>query len=295
MGLFSNFFGGLKSDSINIVTNLLKHQVEYGFMDDDPKTVATQLVNNVWNNAPDVFEGKFGQSPFKLTVAIYALVKGYDLYPKGATKDAILTSIGNAFSEIQMNGAKYPLNSLDQELLQEADTISINIMKKVSSDPLFKEVSERKNDSERKEIVNALNEHLQELSTKNEEQIAVRLTASLMIKEDLITSHNVNEALLNGDDNFSDERKALIQQLWSLFNEFRSQGRTMFGNGTLLWIMTLQSYDYKETTKIASTIWEELHKKAHLVKGIFDALEEDGLTITQPMRNSSSYTPSKLK
>jgi len=142
MGFFSKILGSdLKSNSINITTNLLKHQVEYGFMNDNPRTVATQLVNNVWTKAPDVFEGKFGQSPFKLTVAIYALVKGYELYPKGGTKDAILASIGNGFSEVQMNGAKYPFNSLDQELLQEADSICVNIMKEVQADPLYQEVS----------------------------------------------------------------------------------------------------------------------------------------------------------
>lgn len=148
MGFFSKILGNdLKSNSINITANLLRHQVEYSFMNDDPKTVATQLVNNVWTKAPDVFEGKFGQSPFKLTVAIYALVKGYDLYPKGATKDAILISIGNAFAEIQMNGAKYPLNSLDQELIQEADTIFVNIMQQVQSDPMYQEVSNMMNKS----------------------------------------------------------------------------------------------------------------------------------------------------
>nr|WP_321266891.1 hypothetical protein [uncultured Sulfurimonas sp.] len=146
MSFFSKILGtDLKSNSITITTNLLRHQVEYGFMNDDPRTIATQLVNNVWTNAPDVFEGKFGQSPFKLTVAIYALVKGYELYPKGATKDAILISIGNAFAEVQMNGAKYPLNSLDQELLQEADTICVNIMKEVQANPLYQEVNNMMN------------------------------------------------------------------------------------------------------------------------------------------------------
>jgi hypothetical protein len=143
MGFFSKLLGAdLKSNSINIVTNLLQHQIEYGFMTDNPKDVATYLVNRIWKKAPDVFEGRFGQSPFKLTVAIYALVKGYKKYPQGATKDAIFISIGNAFSEIHMNGAKYPLNSLDIELLNEADTICIKITEKLKADPLFQEVNE---------------------------------------------------------------------------------------------------------------------------------------------------------
>lgn len=137
MGLFNNIFSGLKSDSIDIITNLL----ELSFIDDNPKQVAKYLVNNVWNRTPDIFEGKFGQHPFKLVVAIYALVKGYDLYPKGSVKDAILISIGIASKELQVNYLKYPLNSLDLELIQEADEICTDIMQKVQSNPLFQDIN----------------------------------------------------------------------------------------------------------------------------------------------------------
>jgi len=179
MGFFSKLLGrDLKSTSIQVITNLLQHLVDNAYMAIVPRPVAIDLVNNIWNKAPDVFDGKFGQSPFKLTVALYALVKGYERYQDGQTKEAILISIVNVFSEIQVNGAKYPLNSLDMELIKEADMVATKIMNKYQEDPLYIQAngdmtiySELKvNQSIAKQFNKSINKEAEELFIEFEKQ-----------------------------------------------------------------------------------------------------------------------------
>ena len=209
MGFFSIILGtDLKSNSMYIVNNLLQYQVDNGFMNDNPKKVAIYLVNRIWKKTPDIFNGKFGQSPFKLTVAIYALVKGYKKYPKGPTKSAIFSSICNAFADINQNRDNYPLNSLDIKLLRKADKICNKIIKDFKKEPTYHEIKELYGNKQKRKLINEMNHFLDELKTKNNEQIAVRLAFALIIRNELISKAHSSSDILDG--NIQDESKLTI-------------------------------------------------------------------------------------
>ena len=296
MGFFSKLLGrDLKSNSINIVMNLLQHQVEHGLMDANPRQVAIELINNVWSKSPDIFEGRFGQLPFKLTVAIYSLVKGYELYPQGGTKMAILMSIRNVYDEIQVNGNKYPLNGLDRELLKEVDMINSRIVQEFQSDSLYKEMIKFNNDTEKQELIDELNIYFEELKSKTDEQVAVRLAFALIIRDGLANQYSYTLEVLDGVVQNNDEQIInIIQKLSLLFKYYEGQGRTALANATILWIMTLKSYNFPEALSISSNIWQYLQEKEFLLTEIFNNLKEDGINISEQLIKSKNYIPKIL-
>ena len=61
-----------------VVSNLLEHYTASGplELDASPAKTANRLIEEVWHRMPDIFEGKFGHRPHKLTVAGVALSQG---------------------------------------------------------------------------------------------------------------------------------------------------------------------------------------------------------------------------
>ena len=152
MGLFSGIKSTYKkSEAAVVVQNLLEHQAKVGFLDLDPAKLANKLVEVVWDSKPDVFDGKFGQRPHKITVAASALANGIELFEDGdLNRDALVLSLGNILSELETNGRLYPFNSLDHQLLDASISIFAEIAKE-SSKSIFAEMA--------KELSMASSEH----------------------------------------------------------------------------------------------------------------------------------------
>lgn len=116
-----------KSDAATAVQNLLEHQAKYGFFEGDPASTATKYVQAAWDDKPHVFDGKFGSRPHKLSVVVYALAlavkKLHDL--KDDQLAPVLIALINAMSEVEANGAYYPLTSVDRAIMEEALMISL--------------------------------------------------------------------------------------------------------------------------------------------------------------------------
>lgn len=119
MGLFRGIKDTYKkSEAAVIVQNLLEHQVSIGTFDDDPAKLANQLVGKVWESLPDVFGGKFGQRPHKISVAATSLVHGIETLDKQSPSRAgLVFSLGALLNEVNTNGSFYPFNSTDLRLL----------------------------------------------------------------------------------------------------------------------------------------------------------------------------------
>jgi len=131
MALFSGIKSTYKkSEAAVVVQNLLEHQAKAGLFELEPASLANKLVATVWDQKPDVFDGKFGQRPHKITVAASALANGIHLFgdddPNGY---ALILSLGNILSELEVNGRLYPLNSLDLKLLEDAASTFAGIAK----------------------------------------------------------------------------------------------------------------------------------------------------------------------
>lgn len=113
-----------KSESSLVVKELLMRQAKAGMLTLDPNKLSFDLINSVWYQMPDVFGGKFGQSPHKLAVAAAALANGVEQYKSDdPIRRALILSLGNVLSELETNGPLYPLNSLDQEVIRAAESI----------------------------------------------------------------------------------------------------------------------------------------------------------------------------
>ena len=119
------FFSGVKdtfkkSEAAVLVQKLLEQQVAQGNIQFDPAPLANKLVSSIWNDKPDIFSGKFGQRPHKITTAALALLLAIETQPADFRNPAFLLSLGHLLSELEINGRLYPLNTMDEELLQGA-------------------------------------------------------------------------------------------------------------------------------------------------------------------------------
>lgn len=122
MGLFSGFKDAYrKTEAALVIQNLLEHQSRIGFFDGDPAHLSQHLISSTWNQKPDMFGGKFGQRPHKLSVAAISLAIGVASFGKHDRNRAVLLlSLGNILSELEVNGRLYPLNGVDFTLIDGA-------------------------------------------------------------------------------------------------------------------------------------------------------------------------------
>jgi len=137
MGLFGDIQSAYKKSEARVVLeNLLEHQAKVGFLDLDPAKLSKKLIDLVWDANPDVFNGKFGQRPHKLTVSASALANGIKHFNQGdRNRYAIVLSLGNILSEVEVNGRLYALNSLDFQLLEAPISIFATIAQESSESP----------------------------------------------------------------------------------------------------------------------------------------------------------------
>jgi hypothetical protein len=123
-----------KSEAAVVVQNLLEHQAKIGLLDVNAQQLANRLVTLVWEQKPDIFDGKFGQRPHKISVAAAALANGLDQFAKGDTnRSALVLSLGTVLSEIETNGRLYSLTGVDQTLIEAAAMIFSDAVKETES------------------------------------------------------------------------------------------------------------------------------------------------------------------
>ena len=141
MGMFNSIKSAYKkSEAAVVVQNLLEHQARAGWFEMDPPSFANKLVALVWEQRPDVFDGKFGQIPHKIAVAASALVGGTSLLEEhDRNRNTLVFALGNILAEIKVNGTLYPFNKLDYHLLKEAAAIFAYITKLVHDVSIHKQ------------------------------------------------------------------------------------------------------------------------------------------------------------
>lgn len=145
MGLFDGVRNTWrKSEAAVVLQNLLEIQVQNGLSDLDPAMTANKLIGFVWDSKPDIFNGKFGQRPHKISVAAAALVQGLHEYPAGNPEHTpIGLALGMLLREVAVNGKLYPLNSLDETILKVAVAAYMQSAERVINDPLNAELLSR--------------------------------------------------------------------------------------------------------------------------------------------------------
>jgi len=130
-----------KSQAAVVVQNLLELQVKSDFYVSDPVLLANKLVGQVWDQKPDIYNGKFGQRPHRITVAAVALANGIDsCNDTDLNRMALIMSLLAVIAEIRRNGRLYPLNSLDDQLIEYALSVFMEVSRKMSETESGKEV-----------------------------------------------------------------------------------------------------------------------------------------------------------
>lgn len=125
-----------KSEAAVVVQNLLEDKKRIGLLYSEPAKLATKLVGLAWAAKPDVFDGKFGERPHKITVAACALATGVELFDDADfDRNAIILSLGDILSEVETNGRLYPLNNVDHALLEFAMSIFSKIGEEILGSP----------------------------------------------------------------------------------------------------------------------------------------------------------------
>jgi uncharacterized protein with von Willebrand factor type A (vWA) domain len=123
------FFGHLKtrwrmSQGAVVVEKLLEIQQNDFLVDLDPMRTANHLVQLAWTQLPDVFEGRFGQYPHKMTTAAVALANGIESKHPGDNLRLVYASALHALlTDYKINGDLYPLNSMDHRLIENAQKV----------------------------------------------------------------------------------------------------------------------------------------------------------------------------
>lgn len=110
------------------------------------KLLATRLVDDVWDQQPDVFGGKFGSRPHKITIAASAFAHALDMLSEAETEGEgrlyLLVNEGlkEMMPEISDNRGNYALTELDHSLLDESirifeqkgrDWLSLDLLSKL--------------------------------------------------------------------------------------------------------------------------------------------------------------------
>lgn len=131
------------------VQTLLEHQKKRGLFEGDANAISNQLIERAWDNKPDIFQGKFGQRPHKLSTSTYALALGAQrsTLEQDNNAPALTMALGNALIELNTNGNLYPFQNIDHELNNQSMAIYIELTEKYNNPKLAEELSIKKDNS----------------------------------------------------------------------------------------------------------------------------------------------------
>ncbi len=131
-----------KSEAAVIVQNLLQLRKNEGGYYGDPASEATNLVKSVYEVTPELFNGKRGLRPHKLSFAAQALAYGLKDASGDSRKTLVfLACLEQVLQEVEKNQILYPLNQLDQTLLGDALLVFEEQSTLYNQSPLGKEMN----------------------------------------------------------------------------------------------------------------------------------------------------------
>ena len=97
------------------------------------KDLAYRWIAEINAEKPDLFNGRFGQRPHKISVAAVALAQGF--YSEIQEVEALAhAAMGTLLTEICVNGRLYAFNSIDLTLLDAADKLFLGRLPNVDSE-----------------------------------------------------------------------------------------------------------------------------------------------------------------
>lgn len=120
-----------KSEAALLVQQALEARMEYCPRPFNPDKLSSALVAKVWDHKPDIFDGKLGKAPHKMSVAAIALASGlYDYDHDEDMRLPIQLALGIVLTEVVNNGRFYNLSGADHYLLELADKACSEVAKR---------------------------------------------------------------------------------------------------------------------------------------------------------------------
>ncbi|WP_165905346.1 hypothetical protein [Rhodovulum euryhalinum] len=109
-----------KSLGAVVAQNLLEMHARRFYLQIDAQMVANRLVEAAWSENEHLFDGRYGQRPFKSSIAAAAFGKA--LRDRSEDFEQLCLygmCLGTILQEIEVNGHRYPLNGIDLEILEK--------------------------------------------------------------------------------------------------------------------------------------------------------------------------------
>lgn len=122
------------SQAAVVIQNLLERYPKLGLADTGmlPSKAASQLVASVWDEMPDIFEGKVAPKPHKLSTAAISLASGFFIYENNRPmRVSLFWALGEIMREIEANAEAYNFHPLDEQLLRTANKALLEEGKKL--------------------------------------------------------------------------------------------------------------------------------------------------------------------
>lgn len=121
MGFLSSIWSlWKKTEASGLLIGLFKSK-HHHFLSSDGETIekiAMDAVNKAFDKYPDVFNGHFGQRPFKLTTAFVGLSILLDtLNVRNKNFNFLMMSLLELYKEIEVNQNFYPFKSMDFQII----------------------------------------------------------------------------------------------------------------------------------------------------------------------------------
>lgn len=136
--MFSALYSRLKkSQAAVVIENVLTDVVKIRLEQTTPAIMANYLIQRVWESKPDIFDGKFGKRPHKITVAACALASGLECFDSSSTnRNALTLALGVVMNELNVNGGLYEVSTVDKTLIDFAANIFIEETDRLADSPL---------------------------------------------------------------------------------------------------------------------------------------------------------------
>ncbi|WP_266180287.1 hypothetical protein [Dyella humicola] len=131
---------GTSAEAVTAIESLLDQQLRIGLLQGDPKTLASQLVTQVWAQKPELFEGRIGPKPHRVAIAAIALAAGTRLEAyrnNEALRSSYTFALGLILDEVASNAHVYALHPVDHQLLDAAAATFAEPAGELQLSPLF--------------------------------------------------------------------------------------------------------------------------------------------------------------
>jgi hypothetical protein len=109
------------SSAAVVAQNLLEKQRSTGLLDIEPKSLSNRLVSQVVAQDRDLFNGKKGPKPHKISLAALALAQGLRDFDRNSDEyAACFLSTGVILMDLERNGGNYAFTAKDAAFLEMA-------------------------------------------------------------------------------------------------------------------------------------------------------------------------------